>query len=142
MLSAIFYLLNVNNVKMRFIESLCPPAFLYMLYVVVHIGLDVTLGLYLTAVLKLVTGILGVFLLDSFCRVDLGVVSWVVIATPFVITALASSIAMGLQLDKTITAYAIEQFTPLTADDKKNRDVYVTQLKGGEAPVSSIAVYR
>jgi hypothetical protein len=122
---------------MRFIEALCPPAFLYMLYVLVHIGLDVSLGLYLTAFIKAATGVGLVFLLDSFCRVDLGVLSWVVIATPFVITALASSIAMGLQLDKTITSYTIEHFTPLTADNEKNRDKRVTQLKGGEAPVSS-----
>jgi len=122
---------------MRFIESLCPPAFLYMLYVLVHIGLDLSFGLYMTAVIKAATGVGLVFLLDSFCRVDLGILSWVVISTPFVITALASSIAMGLQLDKTMTAYAIEKFTPLSADNKKNRDRYVTQLKGGEAPISS-----
>lgn len=122
---------------MRFIESLCPPAFLYMLYVMVHIGLDLSLGLYLTAGIKAATGVGLVFLLDSFCRVDLGILSWVVIATPFVITALASSIAMGLQLDRTITTFAVEKFTPLTADNKKNRDPYVTQLKGGEAPVTS-----
>jgi len=120
-----------------FVESLCPPAFLYMLYVLVHIGLDLSLGLYLTAGIKAATGVGLVFLLDAFCRVDLGVVSWVVIATPFVITALASSIAMGLQLDHTMTKYVVEKFSPLTADDKKNRDIYVTQLKGGEAPVSS-----
>jgi len=122
---------------MRFIEALCPPAFLYMLYVLVHIGLDVSLGLYLTAFIKAATGVGLTFLLDSFCRVDLGVLSWVVIATPFVITALASSIAMGLQLDRTVTTYTMEHFSPITADDKKNRDKYVTQLKGGEAPVSS-----
>jgi hypothetical protein len=108
-----------------------------MLYVLVHIGLDLSLGLYLTAGIKAATGVGLVFLLDSFCRVDLGILSWVVIATPFVITALASSIAMGLQLDRTITTYAVEKFTPLTADNKKNRDPYVTQLKGGEAPVTS-----
>lgn len=125
---------------MYFIESLCPPAFLYMLYIAVHVALDLVFGLYLTAAIKFGTGIPLVFLLDSFCTVDLGVVSWVIIATPFVITALASSIAMGLQLDKTITKYAIEKFSPLTADDKKNRDIYVTQLKGGEAPVSSDAI--
>jgi hypothetical protein len=119
------------------IESLCPPAFLYMLYVLVHIALDLSLGLYLTAAIKAGTGVGLVFLLDSFCRNDLGVISWVVIATPFIITALASSIAMGLQLDKTISTYVVEKFTPLTADNKKNRDVHVTQLKGGEAPVSS-----
>ena len=120
-----------------FVQSLCPPAFLYMLYALVHIGLDLSLGLYLTAFIKAATGVGLVFLLDAFCRVDLGVISWVVIATPFVITALASSIAMGLQLDRTMTKYVVEKFTPLTADDKKNRDRYVTQLKGGEAPVSS-----
>jgi hypothetical protein len=120
-----------------YIESLCPPAFLYMLYVLVHIGLDISFGLYLTAAVKAATGVGLIFLLDSFCRVDLGVLSWVIIATPFVITALASSIAMGLQLDKTITRYTVEKFSPLTADNKKNRDVYVTQLKGGEAPVTS-----
>jgi hypothetical protein len=122
------------------VESLCPPAFLYLLYIIVHIALDLSLGLYLTAGIKLATGFGLVFLLDSFCRVDLGVVSWVVIATPFVITALASSIALGLQLDKTITSYIVEKFTPLTADDKMNRDKYVTQLKGGEAPVSSTSI--
>ena len=122
---------------MRFIESLCPPAFLYVLYVLAHVALDISLGLYLTAGIKVLTGIGLTFLLDSFCRVDLGIVSWVVIATPFVITALASSIAMGLQLDKTITKYAIENFVPISADNTKNRDLYVTQLKGGEAPVTS-----
>jgi hypothetical protein len=128
---------------MRFIESLCPPAFLYMLYVAVHIGLDISLGLYLTAVIKLATGFGLTLLLDSFCTVDLGIVSWVVIATPFVITALASSIAMGLQLDKTITKYTIEKFTGesgLTDDNKKKRSV-VNTLVGGEAPVSTDATY-
>jgi hypothetical protein len=122
---------------MRFIEDLCPPALLYLIYIIVQVGLDTSLGLYLMAVVKLGGGLVGVFLLDSFCTVDLGIVSWVVIATPFLITALATSIALGLQLDQTLTKYAVEHFTPLTADNKKNRDLYVTTLKGGEAPIPS-----
>jgi galactitol-specific phosphotransferase system IIC component len=122
---------------MRFIESLCPPAYLYLLYIVIQVALDISLGMYLTAGVKIGTGLVGVFLLDAFCRVDLGVLSWVIISTPFIITALATSIAMGLQLDKTMTSYLIEKFSPLTADHKKNRDKYVTQLKGGEAPTPS-----
>lgn len=125
---------------MRFIESLCPPALLYMLYIVVHVALDLSVRRYATAGIKLVTGVGLVFMLDSFCRVDLGILSWVIIATPFIITALASSIAMGLQLDDVITKYAVEKFSPLTADNEKNRDTRVTQLKGGEAPVSSNAI--
>jgi hypothetical protein len=122
---------------MRFIESLCPPALLYLIYIVVQVGLDLSLRMFLMAGVKLVSGLIGVFLLDAFCTVDLGVISWVVIATPFLITATATSIALGLQLDQTLTKYAVEKFTPMTADDKKNRDKYVTQLKGGEAPVTS-----
>lgn len=122
---------------MRFIESLCPPAYLYLLYIVIQVALDLSLGMYLTAGIKIGTGLVGVFLLDAFCRVDLGVLSWVIIATPFIMTALATSIAMGLQLDKTMSTYLVEKFSPLTAGDKKNRDKYVTQLKGGEAPVPS-----
>ena len=121
---------------MRFIESLCPPAFLYFLYVAVFVGALLARSHYYTAGLTLLSGGVGVFLLDAFCRVDIGIVSWVIISTPFVMTALAVTIAMGLQLDKTLSKVA-EKFTPLTADNEKNRDKRVTQLKGGEAPVPS-----
>lgn len=116
---------------MRLIENLCPPAFLFMLYVVVHIALDLSLGLYMTAVVKLLTGVVQIFLLNAFCKIDLGVVSWVIIAAPFLIMALATSIAMGLQLDKGMTLMMHEHF----ASPKK--DAKIESLKGGEAPIPS-----
>ncbi len=127
---------------MRFIESLCPPALLYMLYIVIQVGLDISLGLVLTAVVKLVMGVAGAVILNAFCSVDLGVVSWAIIATPFIMTALAMSISLGLGLDRMATEYIKESFTPLTADNKKNRDKYVTQLKQQDAaPVPSNSIY-
>ena len=127
---------------MRFIESLCPPALLYMLYIVIQVGLDISLGLVLTAVVKLVMGVAGAVILNAFCSVDLGVVSWAIIATPFIMTALAMSISLGLGLDRMATQYIKESFTPLTADNKKNRDKYVTQLKQQDAaPVPSNSIY-
>jgi hypothetical protein len=122
---------------MRFIEDLCPPALLYMIYIVIQVALDFSLGYYWMATSKVFCGFIGVLLLDAFCTVDLGILSWVIIATPFMMTAFATSLAMGLQLDRTMTKFAVEKFTPMTADDKKNRDLYVTTLRGGEAPVSS-----
>jgi hypothetical protein len=127
---------------MRFIESLCPPALLYMLYIVIQVGLDLSLGLVLTAVVKLVMGVAGAVILNAFCSVDLGVVSWAIIATPFIMTALAMSISLGLGLDRMATQYIRESFSPLTADNKKNRDKYVTQLKNEDAaPVPSNSIY-
>ena len=125
---------------MNLINSLCPPAHLYLMYIAVHTGLSLAMGLYWCAGVHVLSGLVGVWLLDSFCRVDLGVVSWAVIAVPFIMTALAMSIAMGLQLDHVMSKFVVEKFSPLTADDKLNRDKYVTQLKGGEAPVPSNSI--
>jgi len=119
---------------MRFIEDLCPPAVLYLIYIVVHIALDLSLGLYITAAVKLVGGLVAVVILDSFCDVNLGIVSWVVIATPFIITALATSIAMGLNLDRGLQTLAKEHFTG-------QKDKNVESLEGGEAPISTNSVY-
>jgi hypothetical protein len=85
---------------MRFIDALCPPALLYLLYVVIHTGLDLSLGRFGTAVIKTVMGISGVVILDALCSVDLGIVSWVIVATPFIMVALASSISLGLGIDR------------------------------------------
>lgn len=128
---------------MRFIESLCPPALLYLLFIVIQVGLDVSLGLLLTAAVKIVMGLAGTVILNAFCSVDLGVVSWAIIATPFIMTALAMSISLGLGLDRMASEYIKESFSPvLTADDKQNRDKYVTQLKQQDAaPVPSNSIY-
>lgn len=127
---------------MRFIDSLCPPALLYLLYITVHVGLDLSLGLYVTAVSKVLMGVAGVLILDALCAVDLGVVSWVIVAVPFIMVALASSIALGLGMDRVASKYLKENFSPLTGDNLKNRDGVVSQLKyGTELPLSSSSMY-
>ena len=87
---------------MKFIDSLCPPALLYALYVAIQLGLDAADMAWVTFGVKAVFGTATVFVLDLLCRLDLGIISWVFIATPFVMTALATSIAMGLEIDRTI----------------------------------------
>ena len=124
---------------MRFINALCPPALLYLLYVVIHTGLDLSLGRFATAAIKVVMGVAGVVILDALCSVDLGIVSWTIVATPFIMVALASSISLGLGMDRML----VDKFTnPVTGDDKKNRDGIVSQLKNDDAaPVSTSSLY-
>jgi hypothetical protein len=87
--------MNVNNVNMRFIENLCPPALLYLLFVTIQIGLDMSFGFFTVAAVKFVFGMIVVYLLDALCGVSLGIVSWAIVATPFIITSLATAIALG-----------------------------------------------
>ena len=107
---------------MRFIDVLCPPALLYLLYIAIQVGLDVSLGLWVTAAVKLVGGLAGTIILDTLCGVELGIVSWAIVATPFLMTAAATTISLGLGVDRMAAQFIQEKFTPLTADNKKNRD--------------------
>jgi hypothetical protein len=87
---------------MRVIEDLCPPALLYLIFLVVQLGLDASLGMWVTLVVKAFLGVATVLVLDTFCGVGLGPVSWFLVAAPFIITALATSIAMGSNFDVTV----------------------------------------
>lgn len=133
----------VNSVKMRFIDALCPPALLYLLYVVIHTGLDLSLGMFATAAIKAIMGVAGVVILDALCSVDLGIVSWAIVATPFIMVALASSISLGLGIDRMTYQHVKDNFSnPLAGDNLKNRDQIVSHLKNDDAsPISTSSLY-
>ena len=87
---------------MKFIENLCPPALLYALFLAIQLGFDVADFAWITAGTKVLFGGATVFILDLLCRLDLGIVAWFIMAAPFIITALATSIAMGLEIDRLV----------------------------------------
>lgn len=102
---------------MRFVEDLCPPALLYLIFLVVQLGLDASLGMWVTAVVKAILGLATVIVLDTFCGIELGVVSWFLVATPFLITALATAVAMGSRFDDIILQRVQEKFVDAEARD-------------------------
>jgi hypothetical protein len=87
---------------MKFIENLCPPALLYALFLAIQLGFDVADFAFITAGTKLLFGGATIYILDLLCRLDLGIVAWFIMAAPFIITALATSIAMGLEIDRVV----------------------------------------
>lgn len=107
---------------MRFIEDLCPPALLYLIFLVVQIGLDASLGMWVTLAIKAIFGLAAVFLLDLFCGIDLSIVSWFIVAAPFVITALGTAIAIGTQFDARVLGRLKENFE---AKEHREEDVSV-----------------
>ena len=85
---------------MRFLDNLCAPAFLYAIFLAIHLGFDLADFALVTAAGKVIFGGLGIYLLDVLCKLDLGIVSWFLVAIPFIMTSLATSIAMGIDLDR------------------------------------------
>ena len=110
---------------MRFVEALCPPALLYLIFLVVQLGLDLSLGLWATFAVKLVLGSAVVKVLDTFCGIGLSPVSWFLVAAPFVVTSLATAISMGTKFDETVLVYfqpgdTKENFTVATGHRQPN----------------------
>jgi len=95
---------------MRFIEDLCPPALLYMIFLVVQLGLDASLGMWITMTIKAILGLATVVLLDTLCGIELSVVSWFLVAAPFLITSLATAIAMSTRFDELMLRGVKENF--------------------------------
>ena len=102
---------------MRFIEDLCPPALLYMIFLVIQLGLDASLGMWITMTIKAILGLSTVVLLDTLCGIELGVVSWFLVAAPFLITSLATAIAMSTRFDESILRGVKEKFMDKDAVD-------------------------
>lgn len=102
---------------MRFIEDLCPPALLYMIFLVIQLGLDASLGMWITMAIKAILGLATVVLLDTLCGIELGVVSWFLVAAPFLITSLATAIAMSTRFDESILRGVKEKFMDKDAVD-------------------------
>jgi hypothetical protein len=102
---------------MRFIEDLCPPALLYTIFLVIQLGLDASLGMWITMTIKAILGLATVVLLDTLCGIELGVVSWFLVAAPFLITSLATAIAMSTRFDESILRGVKENFVDKDAVD-------------------------
>lgn len=94
---------------MRFIEDLCPPALLYAIFLAIQLGFDASLGMWATFMIKLVLGLAVVLVLDMFCGIGLGGVSWFLVAAPFIITSLATAIAMGADFDTVVIGQVVKE---------------------------------
>lgn len=92
---------------MRFVERLCPPALLYLVFVAASAGLDVSFGYIGVAAVKALVGVSIVFILNSFCSVNLSVVSWFLVSAPFVVLTLATAISIGHKMGHPM----VEKFT-------------------------------
>jgi len=102
---------------MRFIEDLCPPALLYAIFLAIQLGFDAALGMWATFIIKFVLGLTVVVVLDMFCGIGLSAVSWFMVAAPFIITSLATAIAMGTDFDKKVIGQ-ISKEGFISKDDK------------------------
>lgn len=70
------------------LETLCPPALIYLIFSVTQIIIDSSHGLYNTAMMKFFVAILFTTLLNYLCSQGLGTISWIIVFIPFILMTL------------------------------------------------------
>jgi hypothetical protein len=76
------------------------PALIYLIFMVIHISIDLYYGLYNMALIKIGIGTMGTLLLNVLCVNNMSVISWLIVSIPFVMMAvIAIFILFMLGLD-------------------------------------------
>ena len=66
-------------------EKLCPPAAIFLVFMIIQISIDSAKGYLNSALMKVWVGILLTILLNYLCSSGLGIVSWLFVFIPFVL---------------------------------------------------------
>jgi hypothetical protein len=74
--------------------ELCAPALIYLFFSMTQIFIDLYLGLYNTAVIKMIVMIIVTLLLNILCQQNLGVISWMIVFIPFIFLTTIVSIVL------------------------------------------------
>ena len=65
-------------------DSICPPALIYLAFSLTQIVIDTFKGLYNTAFFKFIVMVTITFLLNALCQGGMSIVSWIIVFIPFI----------------------------------------------------------
>jgi hypothetical protein len=66
------------------LDSICPPALIYLAFSLTQIIIDTFKGLYKTAFLKFIVMVTITFLLNALCQGGMSIISWIIVFIPFI----------------------------------------------------------
>lgn len=75
-------------------EGICAPALIYLLFSLAHIVIDVSKGLFNSAMVKFVISIIITTLLNYLCSSGLIVISWFIVFIPFILMTIVTTMLL------------------------------------------------
>ena len=79
---------------MALIDSLCPPALIYICFSLTQIIIDLFKGLFNIAFFKFWIMIIFTLLLNVLCSRGLGIISWILVFVPFMLMSVITAILL------------------------------------------------
>lgn len=76
------------------LESLCPPAILYVAFSLTQVIIDIFKNMYNTAFFKFLVMIVFTIVLNILCQQGLGVISWFIVFVPFIMMTLITTLLL------------------------------------------------
>ena len=76
------------------LDNICTPAFIYLIFSLVQIILDLFKGLYNTSFFKFIVMIIFTIFLNILCMQGLSIISWIIVFVPFVLMSLITAILL------------------------------------------------
>ena len=80
-------------------DSICPPALIYLAFSLTQIIIDTFKGLYNTAFFKFIVMITITFLLNALCQGGMTIISWILVFIPFIFMTVIVTILYVFGLD-------------------------------------------
>jgi hypothetical protein len=68
-----------------FLEKICAPALIYIIFSLVQIGIDTAKGNFTEAFMKIWVALVFTVLLNYLCEKGLGIISWMLVFIPFIL---------------------------------------------------------
>tara|TARA_B100000524_G_scaffold17878_1_gene9360 strand:+ start:13556 stop:13912 length:357 start_codon:yes stop_codon:yes gene_type:complete len=82
-----------------FRSNKCTPTTFYLVFSGIQIFMDTINGMYQSAIVKTIIAIVFSTLLNILCMRNLGIVSWLLVFMPFILTTLISALVLD-SMDK------------------------------------------
>lgn len=102
--------------------NICSPALIYLVFSMIEVIMDTSIGLYNTSLIKFVISILMTYLLDSLCKNNLGIVSWIFVFIPFILkTIVVAVLLLGLGLSPSKGSMPI-----IVPDERKRQNKWIS----------------
>lgn len=83
-----------------FLQEICSPALIYLVFSITHVVIDTVQGMYNMAFIKLWIALIFTILLNFLCTSGLGIISWFIVFIPFILmTVIVSFLLLMFGLD-------------------------------------------
>jgi len=92
------------------LTSLCSPALLYLVFILIHVINEMVNNKYNDALVKMIIGLIFTLILQAFCMQNMKIISWLLVFIPIILytyTTLIIFFVFGTNPSNRVKSYTV-----------------------------------